>query len=457
VTTEKPPWARRAVLPGACFVVAVSVVALRFILSDRDRFLNGFPLFAFCFSLAFAGSLLAVLGAALSGPRALLLAVLLGIALRFSMVTQRPFISDDIYRYYWDGRVAASGINPYRYAPRDPALDQLRDANGRLVNHPHMHTLYPPLAQAFFLACYRIWPGLAGIKAGLILIDSALILCLAWLLRLLKRPTRYVLLYALNPLPIIEVGHSGHLDPLGSVLLLLAVIWAVKRRWTWAGIACGLSAAGKVAGGIAAFFFLVRKRWKAAALAALVFLLTLIPFLGAGARVLNGIRTYSDKMYFNTPLFPGMEFGFRGLAVAAGVPQDMIYDVARRLALAVSGVALLAVLALQAWWRRPLLHAVRTGLGALLVLGPVLYPWYAIWILPLAIATLHPAWIAFAWASVFSYLTNVRAARGGVWGAPVWVMILEYGLLFGLGIWSHYRQRPDGSVGTESGEGPDNS
>ena len=38
-----------------------------------------------------------------------------------------PYLSSDIYRYVWDGRVMAAGINPYRYVPADPHLEALRD------------------------------------------------------------------------------------------------------------------------------------------------------------------------------------------------------------------------------------------------------------------------------------------------------------------------------------------
>ncbi len=88
--------------------------------------------------------------------------------------TGPPQLSDDLYRYAWDGRVQAAGIGPYRYGPLDPHLAGLRDrwlfpdAAGCAaiergphcirLNYPRAHTIYPPVAQAYFTAVHYL-PG----------------------------------------------------------------------------------------------------------------------------------------------------------------------------------------------------------------------------------------------------------------------------------------------------------
>ncbi|MGY3618260.1 TIGR04282 family arsenosugar biosynthesis glycosyltransferase [Bradyrhizobium sp. USDA 10063] len=85
--------------------------------------------------------------------RALLLVLGLRIALRICALLFDPLLSTDIYRYVWDGKVQAAGINPYRYMPADDALAFLRDG----TIFPHINradiavTIYPPVAQFFFL------------------------------------------------------------------------------------------------------------------------------------------------------------------------------------------------------------------------------------------------------------------------------------------------------------------
>ena len=80
--------------------------------------------------------------------------IVLGVAavLRLMVLAAPPFLSTDLYRYVWDGRVQMAGINPYRYIPADPALESLRDA----AIFPHINrattapTIYPPMAQIVF-------------------------------------------------------------------------------------------------------------------------------------------------------------------------------------------------------------------------------------------------------------------------------------------------------------------
>src|ERR1044072_6125467 len=76
----------------------------------------------------------------------LLIVIAFAVVFRLSILFAPPYLSDDIYRYIWDGRVQAAGINPYRYIPAAPELAQLRDdaifpkINCREIEH----TNYPP-------------------------------------------------------------------------------------------------------------------------------------------------------------------------------------------------------------------------------------------------------------------------------------------------------------------------
>jgi hypothetical protein len=59
----------------------------------------------------------------------LLIVIIFAVLFRVGLLFSAPYLSDDIYRYVWDGKVQAAGVNPYRYIPADPALSHLRDAN----------------------------------------------------------------------------------------------------------------------------------------------------------------------------------------------------------------------------------------------------------------------------------------------------------------------------------------
>jgi hypothetical protein len=92
-----------------------------------------------------------------AGARSGLAAVLLGAAaFRLALVSLPPQpLSNDLYRYLWDGRVAAAGISPYAHPPDAPALAALRDeaVYPNLRRRPAV-TIYPPGAQALFAAAW---------------------------------------------------------------------------------------------------------------------------------------------------------------------------------------------------------------------------------------------------------------------------------------------------------------
>ena len=101
--------------------------------------------------------------------RALWLILGLAIVLRGFVLLFDPLLSSDIYRYVWDGKVQAAGINPYRYFPAQDALAALRDA----TIFPHINradyavTIYPPVAEFFFLVVTRVGENVTVMRLGL--------------------------------------------------------------------------------------------------------------------------------------------------------------------------------------------------------------------------------------------------------------------------------------------------
>jgi len=150
----------------------------------------------------------------------------LAIALRVYVVTFEPLLSSDIYRYVWDGRVQAAGINPYRYFPAHEALAPLRDA----VIFPHINranfavTIYPPVAQFFFLIVTRIGESVTVMRVALMGCEAVTVTLIMVLLRRMGRPVTRVIAYLWHPLPLWEIANSGHVDGL-MVALMLIGLW----------------------------------------------------------------------------------------------------------------------------------------------------------------------------------------------------------------------------------------
>ena len=181
-------------------------------------------------ALSIAAGLLTIvathLAARLPPARALWLIFGLGIVLRAYVLLFEPLLSSDIYRYVWDGRVQAAGINPYRYVPADEALAFLRDQK----IFPHINradtavTIYPPVAQFFFFIVTRIGESVTVMRLALLGCEFVTVIIVMLLLRRMNRPVTRVVAYFWHPLALWEVAGSGHADTL-MIALMLAGLW----------------------------------------------------------------------------------------------------------------------------------------------------------------------------------------------------------------------------------------
>ncbi|HKD76954.1 MAG TPA: glycosyltransferase 87 family protein, partial [Ktedonobacterales bacterium] len=157
--------------------------------------------------------------------RALWLVFGFGIAIRAYVLLFDPFLSSDIYRYIWDGRVQAAGINPYRYFPADEALAFLRDATifPRINRADFAVTIYPPVAQFFFLIVTRISESVIAMRLALVGCEAVTVALIMLLLRRMNREVTRVVAYLWHPLPLWEIAGSGHVDALMVALMLLGL------------------------------------------------------------------------------------------------------------------------------------------------------------------------------------------------------------------------------------------
>ena len=157
--------------------------------------------------------------------QALWLVFAFAILLRAYVLAFDPLLSSDIYRYVWDGKVQAAGINPYRYFPADQALAFLRDD----VIFPHINradtavTIYPPVAQFFFLLVTRVGENVTVMRLALMGCEAVTVAVIMLLLRRTNRPVSRVVAYLWHPLPLWEIANSGHVDALMVALMMLGL------------------------------------------------------------------------------------------------------------------------------------------------------------------------------------------------------------------------------------------
>ena len=332
-----------------------------------------------------------------------------------------PGPDDDIHRYVWDGRVQRLGYNPYLLIPGDPALAGLHTSETRALNNPDIPSPYPPGAQFFFRAVTAIHESVFALKIALVICDLAIVLVLFDLLRRSGQPAHWVLAYAWNPLLATEVAGSGHIDIVGTLLLLVSVA-ALWRRWrAVAGIAFGLAVAVKFLPIVLTPLYWRRLRIRDGLLAIFVFGLLYLPFLANGRIPTGSLGTYVHSYRFNDPVFAMVE---RVLA-----PE------------LVAGVAVLAGLVTAMWFRKKSAElspdAIAWPMAASLLCAPVVYPWYLLWMLPFlrSAATLPIAiWTVSIVPTVYVWYLRTL---GRPWIIPGWILLLEYGLvaMAGVMIW----------------------
>ena len=260
----------RLVLLGAAILACILGAAAQRLPDDIGAMTDGRTVAYVAWTVAagalYAAAVALVLRAQTPGRRTLAAVLLLAAAMRFVTILPPPLLSTDVYRYVWDGRVQAAGINPYLHLPAAPELLPLRDAaSGPAAIYPNINrayyapTIYPPFAQAIFAAVALAWPGVWGMKAAMLAFDALAAGAGLLLLRAAGLPPGRVLIYAWNPLVVWEFAGGAHIDAAAAGLSALAILAAVRLRPALAGGALGLAVLCKLLP--AALFPALWRRW----------------------------------------------------------------------------------------------------------------------------------------------------------------------------------------------------
>jgi hypothetical protein len=417
-----------------------------------------------------AGFALAAAALLRTPPRAAVRLLLLGaMALQAVALTAGPQLTDDYFRYAWDGRVQAAGIDPYRYPPVDPALAPLRDAwlfppscrdavpvPCTRLNHPTSPTIYPPVAQAWFRLVHELTAPLGPDGGGAPSLQvAAALLALAGtgaLLLVLRRhgDPRRAVLWAWCPTVVLEAGNNAHVDVLAAVLVIGAMGLAVARRPVGAGLVIGAAIAAKLLPVLAlpALLAPLRRRtsWRTgadvAAAAAVATAASYLPhLLAVGTGVLGFLPEYLHE--------EGYGGRVRFALLRPWLPEQ---------AAAVAGPLLVVVVAAVVAWRgdrrRPW-HGAAAVVAVALTVGGIAYPWYGMLLVALVALGARAELLAVVAASYPGYFTaalHLRYAdtqRAGYGAALAVVLVAAW--------WRRRRRRADRSPAPTvqpSGGGP---
>jgi hypothetical protein len=412
---------RRAVLASSAAVITLAAAYW----GARGDMTRDVPRHLLLYGACFCAYLVALRAARGLSARGLAIALGLALSWRLALVASPPLLSDDVFRYVWEGRIQAHGGNPYRWLDRPEAerWTPLRDPTWQRVNHKDYTAIYPPLWQLSARAVVAVSDSVAAMKAFLVACELASWALLARLVGRRGLPRERLLVAAWSPLALVEISGSGHNEPLGVLLLLAGLLALEAARPAASALAVGAAFLCKLVPGLLALPWVRRFRPVHAVAALALAAAATLPYASAGRGLVRTLVGYSEHWRFNETLF--------------AILPAAIGPVGALLALVMLGAAL-------AW------RGVEPARGSLamavawLLLMPSVLPWYGLWLLPLLCLVQAPGALALTGTLGLAYLAYPGWLAGGPWQVGWGVRAVEYGVPLAIQIGHWLRRHPVG-------------
>jgi hypothetical protein len=371
-----------------------------------------------------------------------------GIAVQAAALAGPPQNSSDLYRYIWDGRVQAAGIDPYLYAPADAGVARLRNdflwsgtgpgnygdcvqkhkdsgiradslvAGCTKLNRPKVPTVYPPVAEAYFLAVQLAAPAdnsTTPIQAAGAACAVLITLILLFGLRKLGKDPRLAALWAWCPVVALEAGQNAHVDVVAVAFTLVALLLLARARTggrtAIGGVLLGLAIATKVTP-VLVVPAVLRRGWLliSTSAAAAIFLVYAPHVMAVGRKIIGFFPGYLNQEGYSN----GNGFSIIGLFVHG--------KLATLAAVVILGALAMAVIRFgnpDEPWRGGVLMTA----AALAVCTPH-FQWYSILLVMLVALDGRPEWLAIAAGGYVANNPNLRVdgfvlhdSRLAGWGA----------------------------------------
>ncbi|MEQ8704393.1 MAG: glycosyltransferase 87 family protein [Phaeodactylibacter sp.] len=381
--------------------------------------------------------------------------LVLAVGVRALILPAMPQLSDDVYRFIWDGRLLLNGINPFEHLPAyyqalaDPPAG-LTDGLFQKLNSPEYFTIYPPVAQAVFgISCWLAPNSIYGstllMKGFLLLTDIGTVLLLPRLLKALGQPPQLACWYLLNPLIIVETTGNLHFEGAMVFFLVLSFWWLHRKKWALSAVAMALAVATKLLPLLFLMFFIRRLGWRRSiyyfGMMGLALLLLFAPLLSEA--FLKGFGSSLD-LYFRRFEFNGSVYYLLRWIGYQWTGYNQIAIIGPLLAAGTFlGVVLLAIW--DAWLGRCSKTALTSRLPALclaaivlyLAFTPTVHPWYVA--LPILLCTFTPYRFPVVW-SILIVLTYANYS-GGAYHEYLGLVALEYLVVAGYALWEWRQQK----------------
>lgn len=343
------------------------------------------------------------------------------VPVHFMLIFTSPFLSDDIYRYIWDGIVSSNGINPYTFSPEYYSDFGLAKHYGfyHLINHSQYSTLYLPIPEAIFWFSNLFSTSVISIK--LITFFSFLV-SLKYIIKIdqvhqLKNTLTFV--FSLHPLIIYEVSSSAHLDGFYMMSVIVGYYFYLTSEKRKSISFFVLSVFTRPISLIYLIYFkYTRKILVPILLISLSFFyyyLTTLPE--------SGLNAYSSDWYFNHPLFSFLREV--GMTYYHEINSMLSYN---------SFIKLVSILFIIIIFIKPFKRItsfeqfIITSHLFLTFLSPTIYPWYLISLIPFCVITKQDSILIYLYTVLLSYYVIISYFSDKIWQESLWIIAFEYGI-----------------------------
>ena len=377
--------------------------------------------------------------------------IAIGMMLRFLYLLSFPELSDDFWRYLWDGMLVSEGRSPYETLPSSWSESGLSTSFGELLpwlNSPEYYSIYPPVLQFFFGLSAVISDGnpltfVIALRCFVLAAELGSMVLIYKLLKAWEMNTRNLMLYTLNPLVIIEFAGGLHGEVFMIFFLLLSLWLLTEKRQLVSGVVFGLSVGTKLLPLMFLPFYIKRLGWVKTMVYGTVVMATVgllyLPFwsLDMVPNVLSSVRLYFANFEFNASVY----YLFREAGILL-TGYNQIVIIGRILSLSVLSTILLIA------WRNK--NKEVSGLPTVMLFAWFVYyvfattvnPWYA----AVLAAFLPFTKYRFALLWLMSVPLSYHAFGYVQYHENMWVLTLEYvpvflWLLFELNVFAQFERK----------------
>jgi alpha-1,6-mannosyltransferase len=376
--------------------------------------------------------------------------IIIGLSIRFVLIFVLPSLSDDFYRFIWDGRLLNHGINPFLELPsyyinNDLYGDFLTLDIYHQLNSQNYFTVYPPVLQGvFWLATYCFPNSVLGsviiMKLVLFLLEAGSIYCIIQLLRHFKQPENAVLLYALNPVVMLEIVGNLHFEGIMIFFLLLFLLFFVKNKKHLSAVSIGIAIVAKLLPLMFLPFLIKRLKWKSIVyflIVGLTIILLFAPLLNQAflTNISESVGLYFQHFEYNGSVYyilRWLGFQLQGF--------NMIGFISPILALSVFSLVIYTTFFKDKMTSKELPFYMLFALTAFYLLSTTVHPWYITTMI--ALSTLTRFRYPVIWSGLI-FLTYINYGYEP-FRENIWVVTLEYSVLFGFIYWEfvNHKKRP---------------